>query len=267
MLTKSQARLFFVGGTVFFSAIFIALTLDTVRAVPERSNEDRMTPAVVRGKTLWDEGNCMGCHTILGEGAYYAPELTRVVERRGEPWIALFLKDPQAMFPGERRMADYGFDDAQIADLVAFLGWIGEIDTNGFPPAPDLTLTGTAAAPSPAVTDSTPESAAPDTTAGGIAGDTASSDGAASRMTPTAMAAAAPPPEVFTTICIACHAVGGKGGAIGPALDGVASRKSREELDRWLADPQSVKPGTAMPKLEMDDATRHEVVAWLSTLE
>jgi nitric oxide reductase subunit C len=92
VLSKSQARLFFFGGTLFFSAIFIGLTVDTVRQVPALSNQDRMTAEVVRGTEIWDQSNCMGCHTILGEGAYYAPELTRVVQRRGVEWIAIFLK-------------------------------------------------------------------------------------------------------------------------------------------------------------------------------
>lgn len=228
LLSKSQARLFFVGGTIFFSVIFIALTVDTVRQMPALSNEDRMTEAVVRGKHLWDKSNCMGCHTILGEGGYYAPELTRVVERRGKEWIAIFLKDPAAMFPGERKMVKYPFDDAQRADLIEFLAWIGEIDTQGFPPDPDLAL------PVAAVAVRTD---------------------------------LAPPPPVFGTLCVACHAVGGKGGAVGPALDGVARRKTPEELDRWLADPAAVKPGTAMPKLPLDESTRAALVAWLSTLQ
>ena len=228
MLSKSQARLFFLGGTLFFSVIFIALTVDTLRQVPARSHEDRMTPAVVRGKQIWDRSNCMGCHTILGEGAYYAPELTKVVERRGTAWMAIFLKDPQAMFPGERKMVNYHFDDAQIGDVIAFLAWIGGIDTNGFPPKPDLAL------PSSVV---------------------------------AARTNLAPPPAIFGTVCIACHALGGKGGAVGPALDGVAHRKTPAELDRWLADPAAIKPGTAMPKLPLDDSTRAALVAWLSTLD
>lgn len=228
MLSKSQARLFFFGGTLFFSVIFIALTVDTVRKVPAQSHQDRMTAEVVSGKEIWDKSNCMGCHTILGEGGYYAPELTQVVQRRGKEWIAIFLADPQAMFPGERKMVNYHFDDAQIRDVIAFLEWIGGIDTNGFPPKPDLAL-------------------------------------------PVAVAVAnanvAPPPAIFGTVCVACHAVGGKGGAVGPALDGVAHRKTPQELDRWLADPASVKPGTAMPKLPLDDSTRAALVAWLSTLK
>ena len=225
MLSKSQARLFFFGGTLFFSVIFIALTVDTLRQIPARSHQDRMTAEVVRGKGIWDKSNCMGCHTILGEGGYYAPELTKVVQRRGKEWIAIFLADPQAMFPGERKMVNYHFDDGQTRDVIAFLDWIGGIDTNGFPPKPDLALPA-------AVTNVN----------------------------------LAPPPLMFGTVCVACHSVGGKGGVVGPALDGVAHRKTPQELDRWLADPAAVKPGTAMPKLPIDDSTRAALVAWLSTL-
>jgi len=225
LLSKSQARLFFFGGTLFFSVIFIALTVDTLRQIPARSHQDRMTAEVVRGKGIWDKSNCMGCHTILGEGGYYAPELTKVVQRRGKEWIAIFLANPQAMFPGERKMVNYHFDDGQTRDVIAFLDWIGGIDTNGFPPKPDLAL-------------------------------------------PAAVANVnlAPPPPMFGTVCVACHSVGGKGGVVGPALDGVAHRKTPQELDRWLADPAAVKPGTAMPKLPIDDPTRAALVAWLSTL-
>ena len=133
MLSKSQARIFFLGGTIFFSAIFLFLTVDTLRQVPERSNEQNLGESAIRGKHLFDRSNCMGCHTILGEGAYYAPELTKVYDRRGPEWMAVFLKDPQAMFPGQRKMVQYNFEDSQIADLIAFLKWIGEINTNGFP--------------------------------------------------------------------------------------------------------------------------------------
>src|SRR5262245_22041299 len=97
MLTKSQARTFFVGGTVLFTAVFLALTIDSHTKIPRQTNADQITPKVAQGKRLWEHNNCMGCHTLFGEGAYYAPELTKVVERRGTPWLKVFLKDPQAM--------------------------------------------------------------------------------------------------------------------------------------------------------------------------
>jgi hypothetical protein len=48
------------------------------------------------------------------------------------------LRDPQALFPGQRRMVQYDFTDDEINALVAFLKWIGEMDLNGFPPKPSL---------------------------------------------------------------------------------------------------------------------------------
>jgi len=229
MLSKSQARWFFVGGTAFFSAIFIFLTIDSLREIPAREHRDQLSAAVIRGKQIWEENNCMGCHTILGEGAYYAPELTQVVKRRGPEWLAIFLKDPQAMFPGRRRMVEYDFSDQQIQDTIAFLTWIGEIDTNGFPPEPDL---------------------AP-----------------AAVLAVNPAAGTLKKPEYFNTICVACHSVGGTGGTVGPALDGVGSRLTAEQLDRWLANPPAVKPGTAMPNLNLPDATRSELVQWLVSLK
>ena len=92
MLSKSQARTFFLGGTALFSAIFIALSVDSMRQIPQLTHEDRLTDQVVRGKHIWESNNCMGCHTLFGEGAYYAPELTRVVERRGKPAPTAFQK-------------------------------------------------------------------------------------------------------------------------------------------------------------------------------
>ena len=229
MLSKSQARLFFLTATAGFSLVFLGLTVDTLRQVPVRSHADAMTPEVLHGRELWDTHNCMGCHTLLGEGAYYAPELTKVVERRGEPWLKAFLRDPEAMFPGQRKMVNYRFTDEEIDAVVAFLGWVGRIDTNGFPAKPDLR------GPAP----SNP-------------GTAVVADGR---------------PDKFGQVCVACHSVGGQGGNVGPALDHVATRFTPEKLDAWLANPQAVKPGTAMPDLKLAGNERQELVRWLMTLQ
>ncbi len=252
MLSKSQARTFFIGFTTLFSGVFLFLTVDTIRQVPERSHEDLLTPEVVAGKEIWEANNCMGCHTLLGEGAYYAPELTKVVARRGEPWMRVFLKDPQAMYPGRRKMVQYNFTDQEISELIAFFTWIGNIDTNGFPKDPDLNLAGFVPAAS-AAAGSAPAGAT------GVAAPVvvaASPEGAGA---PSA-------PAYFDQVCKSCHAVGGQGGVVGPALDGIAKRLTPEAMDTWLKDPQAVKPGTTMPNLQLPDATRAELVAWLSQL-
>lgn len=235
LLSKSQARLFFLVFTVGFSAVFLGLTVDTIQSVPERSHEDKLTEDVIRGKVIWEANNCMGCHTLLGEGAYYAPELTKVYDKRGPEWIDIFLQDPERMFPGQRKMVKYDFTPEQRQDVIAFFEWIGNIDTNGFPRAPDLVAQPASAAKATAKTN-----------------------------TKDAMAGA---PVMMKTVCAACHSIGGTGGNVGPALDGVANRYDRAKLDRWLSDPEAVKPGTKMPNLALSEDVRKQLVDYLMTLE
>lgn len=230
MLSKSQARAFFLGGTAVFSIAFLALTVDSMRQIPALTNADQITPQVSAGKRIWEENNCMGCHTLFGEGAYYAPELTKAVDRRGNPWLRLFLKDPEAMYPGDRKMVNYHFDDEEIENVIAFLEWAGRVDLNGFPAEPPLKK---------------------------LMGETVI--GPAGGAGPDA-------PELYATICAACHTIGGVGGNVGPALDDVRNRKSPEELKVWISDPQTVKPGTAMPQIPMTEEQLDEIVEYLSGL-
>lgn len=48
--------------------------------------------------------------------------------------------------------------------------------------------------------------------------------------------------------CIGCHSVGGKGGNVGPALDDVGLRRTSEWMVQHFREPQSVTPGTVMPR-------------------
>ncbi len=237
MLTKSAAKAFFLGGTALCTAAFILLTLDTLAEFPKRSNVDDMTEQVVRGHMIWNKNNCMGCHTLMGEGAYYAPELTQVVARRGEAWIDSFLQDPAVFYPGRRKMVKYDIFDpeavgaeeaaANRADVIAFFKWVSHIDTNGFPPEPDIAPAGIGA------------------------------------VDKTVLARA---PMYFQSVCVGCHSVGGQGGNVGPALDGVSSRLDAEYMRKWITDPQAVKPGTTMPNLGLDKATLDEVLTYLGSL-
>lgn len=225
MLSKSAAKAFFLGGTAACATVFLGLSWDTFQQIPARTNAAALTEGVKRGKHLWEDNNCMGCHTLFGEGAYYAPELTKVFDRRGAAFITAQLKDPEAMFPGERKMTNYHFQDEEIADLVSFFEWCGKVDLNGFPARPTL--------------------GAP----------------AARAASPTALQR----PAIFSQLCVACHALEGAGGTVGPALDGVGSRYDADYLTRRLRDPVSVMANSKMPKLPLTDEQVSELVTFLSS--
>ncbi|MFZ1749987.1 MAG: cytochrome c [Saprospiraceae bacterium] len=139
MLSKSQARTFFLGGTIITFGVFLGLSWHSLsQEVPRLTHEENLTPQVINGKKIWEQNNCMGCHTILGEGAYYAPELTKVYERRGEVYIKAALMSKVPWAPRGRKMVAYEMSESDANDVTAFLKWIGEIDLNGFPPKPNL---------------------------------------------------------------------------------------------------------------------------------
>ena len=139
MLSKKQARAFFLGGTLVTFLVFIGLTVYSLSLSQDQSNHENITESVVRGKKIWEENNCMGCHTILGEGAYYAPELTKVIDRlnlkydgQGEEVIKSILMSEAPWQPNGRKMVAYSMTEQEAKDMIAFFEWIGEIDLNGF---------------------------------------------------------------------------------------------------------------------------------------
>ncbi|CAM2976417.1 c-type cytochrome [Flavobacterium frigoris] len=132
MLSKSQARAFFLGGTLVTFLIFIGLTIYSFMPRNDQTHYSEITKEVVRGKEIWEANNCMGCHSIMGEGGYYAPELTKVLERRGEGYIKAVLMSPVPWAPRGRKMVAYKMSEADANAMVAYFKWIGKLDLNGF---------------------------------------------------------------------------------------------------------------------------------------
>ncbi len=97
---------------------------------------------VAKGKMTVQAKNCMNCHTLLGNGAYYAPDLTKAWidpywggKDGREQQMVDFIKDPTDKLHNGlgRRMPKLGVTDEEARGVVAFLKWMSAIDTNGFP--------------------------------------------------------------------------------------------------------------------------------------
>jgi len=101
------------------------------------------------GKLGSQAKNCMNCHTLLGNGAYYAPDLTKswldpmwgpegpmqamTGKSTKEEAMAEFLINPSQYPTHARMMPNLGITAAEAKGLVAFLKHMSTIDTNGFP--------------------------------------------------------------------------------------------------------------------------------------
>ncbi|RIK86147.1 MAG: cytochrome C [Hyphomicrobiales bacterium] len=131
----------------------------------------------VEGKRVFQSYNCMGCHTIVGNGAYFAPDLTKLYDKAGPAWLEAFLPSAGAWpTSGAVRRhlqdpaiaAEAGTDDLdayleaypaaaeriarrggkattmpnlpltreEIGNLIAFLKYTSQMNTEGWPPTP-----------------------------------------------------------------------------------------------------------------------------------
>ncbi len=142
-LTKSAARNIFYGGSGFFLLIFVGLTVHSCNYVTSTSTDAKaLTESVARGKLVWEHNACIDCHTILGEGAYYAPELGNVWVRYGgkedaksaREALKAWMKSQPSGVQGRRQMQNFKLNDAQLDDLVDFLEWTSRINTQKWPP-------------------------------------------------------------------------------------------------------------------------------------
>ncbi len=116
--------------------LFLALTFHTESALPKRDARQllKTNPKVALGKRIWEENNCIGCHTLLGEGAYFAPELGKVYQQRGPDFIKARIKAQPTGTPGRRQMPQFHLTDDQLDALVEFFRYTSEINTGGWPP-------------------------------------------------------------------------------------------------------------------------------------
>ncbi|AMY09215.1 Nitric oxide reductase cytochrome c subunit [Luteitalea pratensis] len=199
-MTKRHTRLFFVVGTSVFAAIFLGLTIHSHMRFGELTHAEAITPQVIAGKHVWHRKNCINCHTLLGEGAYYAPDLTKITQQRGEAYLRLFLRDPSRFYSEQRHgrvMPNMKLSDEQITDVIAFLTWVSNIDNQGWPPRPIVV--------SAALPDATAANAAT-----AASGDPVALGEAVFRRSPPA--------------CFSCHSTTAGTVLVGPSMAGIATR-------------------------------------------
>jgi nitric oxide reductase subunit C len=233
-MTKRIAFWIFLLGTISSAILFLALTWDTHRQVAALSHVDKLSEQVVEGKRLFEKYNCNDCHTILGFGGYYAPDLTKVVQRVGEEGIRFRVKSPEKAFASSwRKMPNLKVADAEIESMIAFFTWVGNVDNGDWPPQ--------------------------DSRRRFSRGE--------ERM--VAGAGVSPGAAVFQTRgCMNCHSLQGTGGTFGPALDTIGRKLTREQIQHYIANPKAVNPKAMMPaQTELSDKEREAVAGFLANLK
>ena len=207
------AKLVFWYGTLSSLVVFLAMTVHTHRSFDALTHADALDQHVVAGKHAFERRNCNDCHTILGFGAYYAPDLTRAYSRLGEDAIRRRLEAPEVVFAQSyRKMPQQHLTPGEVDDLVAFLRWVSRIDNHDWPPqdsphrwaqSTDRLLAGASLSPAAAL--------------------------------------------VQQENCLACHSIGGQGGESAPRFEWIGGRRDVAWIARYIADPEGTSHGSRMP--------------------
>lgn len=227
-MSTMTARWIFYLGTLVSLVIFLGLTVDTHRQIETLTHADKLTEQVVTGKRVWQKYNCNDCHTILGFGSYYAPDMTKVYWRRGSEGIKAVIRAPE-QFTTWRKMPHLNLTDRELEDLVAFLQWTSEIDTQDWPPQDQKFR---------------------------------------STMGRAVALGVSPGATLFQAKgCFACHRLHGTGGLVGPELTHIGSRLTYETIEQILTDPRSVNPKATMPTPPLSHEEREELGHFLAGLK
>jgi len=199
-----------------------------------------LPPGAQKGADLFQKQGCMVCHTVNGQGGSIGPDLSKEGARgRSRQWLTQQIRDAKSHNASTVMPPFTSLIGSEVNNLVEFLETLGKGGAVSpvAPAAPVEAPASDAAAPRPSPTYAiTLSTMSPEKTAGekGEAIPSASVERGK---------------NLFPTLaCIGCHAIGEKGGIMGPDLSGEGSKgHPLSWITGQIRDPHAHNPNTIMP--------------------
>ncbi len=231
-MKRRTAKVIFWLGTLSSALIFLALTVDFHQQEPQLAHTDQIDAQVIAGKKVWHKYNCNDCHTILGFGGYYAPDMTKAFFRLGESNIIAIVRHPEQVFRDSfRKMPNLGVSETEARQLVAFLRWVGQIENRHWPPQDEKFVVAYRQR----------------------------------EMQPQQLDKA----DILLGACGGCHSYEHQGRDLAGDFNDIAKRISydRETLIRFMLNPQEVQPGIGMPPQDVSAETAGVIADFILSLK
>lgn len=213
--------------------------------------DDTLPPAaiasVLQGRELANRYLCLGCHQVNGTGGEEGPDLSAVGSHRTWLWLYAHLLRPQGMVVGST-MPVYSLPRNHIRDITVYLMTLLDArDRMGI-----MSLQARRVVTSSEALSLRPRHPLDTVTpTGGEHAGQVEYDGAV----------------LFRGLgCSVCHMIGIRGGEIGPSLTHIAHKRTLEDLQRLLRDPEQVFPGGRMPQLHLNDRKVDALARYLTGL-
>jgi len=231
-MTSKTAKIVFWLGTLSSALVFLWLTYDFHQQQPKFVKIEQISEQVIAGKKAWHKYNCNDCHTILGFGAYYAPDMTKAFFRLGENGIVSAVLNPEKLYKDSfRKMPNLGVTKEEAVNLAAFFKWVGTIENRKWPPQDEKFV-----------------KAFKQREAGVQESDKSA---------------------LIIGACGGCHSIDKKQEGMGGDFRKIAGRikYDRETLTKFILDPQSVKTTSAMPPQDIPREKAAELADFILNLK
>ena len=231
-MTSNTAKTIFWLGTLSSAVIFLWLTYDFHQQEPKFVKADQISQQVVAGKKVWHKYNCNDCHTILGFGGYYAPDMTKAYYRLGENNIISIVMNPEKVYKNSfRKMPHLGVSKEEALQIVAFLKWVGTIENRHWPPQDEKFIK--------------------------------------AYKLREANAQKLNKVDIVMGACGGCHSFEKMGRKLAGDFNDIAKRISydRDILAKFIINPQSVKPDVGMPAQDVSPETAAIIADFILSLK
>jgi nitric oxide reductase subunit C len=249
----------------FFANLSIGKDVSTGRIIvipPDKYSPLPQTSESRKGHKEFELNHCASCHSIDSKGGCLAPPLDGIGARRNKTFILARITDDNwargefaKLYPHPELLEHPRFSTQKAKEIAAYLLTIPE-------PKHGYLVTGHSAVANGQTPDASPEAKSKKTKAGD---DTQS----------TSQSIASGKALFDEHGCIACHSIGGLGGHLAPAFDGINQRHDR----RYIADQMTAAEfmtrnypdeyqgrGNVMPPSNLTDEQIQQITTFLMSL-
>lgn len=183
---------------------------------------------------ILEDVKCLSCHKIYGKGVDYAPDLSIEGSKVKEEWLSNYLESPDIIRPMIEQMPKFNLGrESQMSGL--------ELSKNEMDIITDYIMT-------VLVSDEIPKNILKEE-------DISQAEIEKGRVI------------YFEKGCQACHQIGEKGGAVGPALTTIGLRLTPGYIYKHLLNPRISNINTAEPNLGLSDEEALSLIKFLSNLQ
>ncbi len=206
-------------------------------------------PTVARGKALFQQNGCSGCHGDRGRGAV-GPSLVGIGKKYNQAALVALIHDPSAAMRSAGMPGAPDLPIPQVKDLVAYLNALGTPEENVQPAMNALPSGGSASS----------GNAAP--SSGGIlqAAGAVSTSGASSALVAQGQ-------QLFQAhTCAACHGPTAQGSAIAPPLAGIGHYFSEATFSSLIHHPNPQMAAKGMPPAPLSNSQTHALWTYLNSM-